>query len=128
MALTFLAAVAGCGTSPAVGPVPGNTAPTESSPDFSSPPAEGLKIEINIDQRTVTPLDKEFEVVQGRSVVLVTRSDHDTSLTVTGPRISRTDFIGRLTTISTAFVAEAPGVIMIESTDPAATIARITVR
>lgn len=128
MALASLVAVAGCGTSPAVGPVPDNTIHADSSPGFSTPPAEALKIEINIDQKTVTPLEKEFEVVQGRSVVLVTRSDHDTSLTVTGPGISRTEFIGRLSTISTTFDAEAPGVIMVESTDPAATIARLTVR
>ncbi len=59
--------------------------------------------------------------------VLVTRSDHVTTLTVTGAGVDQTDFIGRLTTISTTFVTDEPGVVLIQSTDPAATIARLTV-
>lgn len=119
-------ALTGCTTAPAVGPLPGSTVSGPAS-DFSTPPAEGLKIEINIDQQTVSPLEEEYEVERGRSVVLVTRSDHDTTLTVTGPGVDQTDFIGRLTTISTTFVTDEPGVVLIRSTDPAATIARLTV-
>lgn len=127
-ALTALMALAGCSTAPAVGPVPGSTVSVAASPDSSTPAAEGLKIEINIDQKSVTPLEEKLVVDRGRSVVLVTRSDHDTSLTVTGPGIDRTEFIGRLSTISTAFVVDKPGVVVIRSTDPVATIARLTVR
>ncbi len=94
---------------------------------MSTAPAEALKIEINIDQQTVSPLEKKFEVKRGRSVVLVTRSDHDTTLTVTGPGVDQSDFIGRLTTISTTFVADEPGVVLIRSTNPVATVARLTV-
>lgn len=85
-------------------------------------------MQINIDQQSVSPLDTKIELGPGRTVVLTTRSDHDTSLTVTGPGINRTEFIGRLTQISTTFVADLPGVIVIKSTDPAATIASLTVR
>ena len=123
-----LVALTGCTAAPAVGPDPGSTINAPASPSFSTTPDAGLKIEINIDQQTVSPLEKEILVERGRYVVLVTRSDHDTSLTVTGPNINRTDFIGRLTTISTTFVADDPGVILVQSTDPAATIARLTVR
>ncbi|GAA1435121.1 hypothetical protein GCM10009616_31350 [Microlunatus lacustris] len=119
-------ALTGCTTAPAVGPLPGGTV-SAPAPGFSSPPAEGLKIEINIDQQTVSPLEKEYEVERGRSVVLVTRSDHDTTLIVTGAGVDQTDFIDRLTTISTTFVADEPGLVLIRSTDPAATIARLTV-
>ena len=127
-ALTFSTGLASCSTAPAVGPVPGSTVAADASSGPSTPPAEGLKLEINIDQKSVTPLEKELVIDRGRSVVLVTRSDHDTSLTVTGPDIDRTDFIGRLTTISTTFVVDKPGVVVIKSTDPVATIARLTVR
>jgi hypothetical protein len=126
--LVAVVALTACGTTPAVGPVPGNTISAPPSSSFTTPPAEGLKIEINIDQKSVTPLDEDYTVDRGQTVVLLTRSDHDTSLTVTGPDISRTTFIGRLTTIPTTFVADDPGVIVVRSTDPAATIARLTVR
>ena len=116
----------GCTTPPPVGPVPGNSVAVP-GPDFSTPPAGALKIEINIDQQTVTPLGEEFEVDRGRSVVLLTRSDHDTTLTVSGPGVDQSDFIDRLTTISTTFVVDQPGVVLIRSSDPAATIARLTV-
>ena len=125
---TVLVALTGCTTTSAIGPVPSSTVNAAASPGSSTPPAEGLKIEINIDQKTVSPLEQEYQVERGRTVVLVTRSDHDTSLTVTGPGIDRSDFIGRLTTVSTTFVADQPGAILVQSTDPAATIARLTVR
>ena len=122
-----VAALTGCTTAPAVGPLPGSTV-SGPAPDVSSSPVGGLKIEINIDQQTVSPLEQQYEVTRGQSVVLVTRSDHDTTLTVTGPGVDQSDFIGRLTTISTTFVADEPGVVLIRSTDPVATIARLTVR
>ena len=126
MGAAVVVALTGCTTTPPIGPLPSSTA-SGPAPDMSTPTAEALKIEINIDQKTVSPLEKEYEVQQGRSVVLVTRSDHDTTLTVTGPGVDQRDFIGRLTTISTTFVADEPGVVLIRSTDPVATIARLTV-
>lgn len=121
------ASLAACGTTPAVGREPGSTVPTGTATSSPSPTRDSLKLAINIDAKTVSPYRKTVELDRGQTVVLVTRSDHDTSLTVTGPGIDRTDFIGRLTTISTTFVADVPGIILVKSTDPAATIARLTV-
>ena len=125
--LAVAVALAGCGTTPDVGVAPGSSVPAESAAPAPTPTPEAVKIEIMIDAKTVSPYRKAVEVDRGQPVVLVTRSDHDTSLEVTGPGIDRTDFIGRLTTISTTFVADVPGTILVKSTDPAATIARLTV-
>lgn len=115
-----------CTPAPPVGPLPGSTV-SRPAPGFSTPPAEALKIEINIDRQTVSPLEKEYEVERGRSVALLTRSDHDTTLIVTGPGVEERDFIGRLSSISTTFTADEAGVVVIRSSDPEATIARLTV-
>lgn len=89
---------------------------------------DALKIEIFIDAKSVTPLRKEVDVSKGRTVLLVTRSDHDVSLIVKGPKIDKSTFIARLTTITTTFVANDAGVVTVKSSDPAATIARLVVR
>lgn len=124
-ALVLLAAV-GCGTNPPVGPTPGeSTVPTETA---ATPSAESaLKINIVIDNLSVTPSGDKIAIDKDRSVVLVTRTDHDVTLRVQGAGIDQTVFVGRLSTISTTFVVQQAGTVAITSSDPAATIAELTV-
>lgn len=128
--LALAVLLAGCSTAPPVGQRPGVTV-TETPPATPAQPgptrADSLQIDVFIDRQTVTPLNKTFELRKGRSVVLVTRSDHDVTLLVTGPSLDRSVFIGRLTTITTTFVADQQGVITITSSDPQATIATLSV-
>ena len=117
--------LAGCGTMPpAVGITPGSTATpvVMATPTYSS-----LKIEIIISQQTVNPLDEQIDVECGRPVDLVTHTDHDVTLYVSGPGLNREVAIGRKMTIVTSFVALEPGVITVSIRDPKATIARLTV-
>jgi hypothetical protein len=115
----------GCGTTPpAIGVTPGSTA---SPVELPSPTYSSLKIEIVIDQQTVSPLDQQIAVERGRPVVLVTHTDHDTTLVLKGPGLDKKVAVGRKTTITSSFVALQPGVITISTDDPAATIARLTV-
>lgn len=100
MALLLLMAVAGCGTNPPVGPLPeGAIVPADASATPTTPSA--LKLNIFIDSSTVSPSNGRITIDEGRSVVLVTRTDHDVTLSVEGSGIDQKVFVGRLSTIVT---------------------------
>lgn len=125
VALLLLAAV-GCGTNPPVGPTPGGSSvSTETAATPSADPA--LKINIVIDNLSVTPSGDKIAIDKDRSVVLVTQTDHDVTLRVRGAGIDQTVFVGRLSTITTTFVVQQSGTVAITSSDPAATIAELRV-
>lgn len=124
VAAVVVAVGSGCETSPRVGPSPG------SSVEYASPspsPTNVLKVEVSIDSKSVTPLNKEFTLSLGQVVDLVVRTDHNATLVIEGPEVNQSVFVGRKMTVPATFVARQPGVITVKSKDPAATIARFTV-
>lgn len=126
MALALLIALAGCGTNPPIGPTPGGvTDPAD--PLATAPSTAALTVNINIDSSTVSPSNAKTSIVQGRSVILVTKTDHDVTLMAEGAGVDQKVFVGRLTTNVTTFVVEQSGTVRITSSSPAATIIDLTV-
>ena len=119
------AAFTGCQTTSAVGPAPGPS--VEAVSPMASPSPVALKIDVTVDAHSVSPLNKSFDVRSGQDVVLLVHTDHNASLIIKGPDISRTVTIGQQMTEPVTFVPGTPGVITISSSDPAADIARLTV-
>lgn len=123
-------AVVGCGAAPPpVGAVPSPDVPL---PEASIKPAPtntpiAFKLDVFIDAKTVTPLRKAVVLIRGHTVLLVFHSDHDVQVTISGAGLDQTVFVARLATIPVSFVVDQRGVVTIESADPVATIAELTV-
>lgn len=131
--LPFIVAVlvlTACAPPPPVGRQPSPQVPI-STPTATPTPTEwaaaAYKIDIFIDARTVTPLRRAVALERGRTVVLVFRSDHDVTATISGAGIQESVFVARLSTITESFVVDQLGVVTISTTDPAAIIAELTV-
>lgn len=136
LAIAAMVCLTGCGPAPAVGPQPRPSQPfsaTTSSP-AATPSASGsanrgdiYKLNVIINERTVTPLRRLVRLERGRTVVVVLRSDHDVTVTIKGPAIDKKIFVDKLVTVPASFVANHPGTITIACTAPRATAARIVV-
>jgi hypothetical protein len=127
LTLTVITLLTGCGTVGPVGVTPGSSAEPQLETPSATPPYDALQIDVFIDNQTVQPLEAEYQVPPGKTVVLVSRSDHDVTLTVTGPGIDERVFVARQTTITSSFVLDQPGQVTITTDDPDATIATLTV-
>lgn len=130
-----VSAVCGCGSTPSVGPVPHPSSPATASPasafpapsPSSSTDTAGYKLDINVSAQTVSPLRRSVHLQRGRPVVLAIHSDHDVTITIDGPAIHKDVFVDRLADIPATFVPRRTGVVVIASTDPKATVARLIV-
>jgi hypothetical protein len=118
--------LAGCGTTGPVGLTPGETTSAASS-SSASPAYDSLKIEIFIDAESVRPVNQSAQLDVGQTVSLIMRSDHDVTVHLEGPELDRDLFVDRMATIPYSFVVDQPGIVVITSDDPAATIATLTV-
>lgn len=126
----------GCAPAPAVGPQPSPSAPFSAGPSSPAPTpsASGsdsrgdiYKLNVIISERTVSPLRRLVRLERGRTVVVVFRSDHDVTVTIKGPAIDKKIFVDKFGKVPASFVATHPGTIMVSSTAPRATVARIVV-
>ncbi len=133
LVVAALASLVGCQSTPPVGPVPSPSTPVSASPSPISSPspsaakARTFKLEININAHTVSPLRRSVRLQRGQPVDLVIHSDHDGTVTIDGPKLHKKVVVHRLVQIPVTFVANRPGVITIASSDPKATVARLTV-
>lgn len=117
----------GCGTTD---PTPTAPDPAQQAPTVSPSPSAStaaFHLEIVIYAWDVAPSDRTFQLDRDQTVVLVTNSDHDVTMTVRGNGIEKDVFVARNTTVVTSFVASQSGKITISSTEPQAIIATLVV-
>ncbi|MGI8456734.1 MAG: hypothetical protein ACR2LI_01285 [Propionibacteriaceae bacterium] len=137
--------LAGCGTEPANPDATSSAAassavPTSSTPASSTPasstapsasstdtPADQVRLDIRLENGTVSPNGRKIDIRKGQTVALTVTSDHDDEVHVHGDYDIELP-VSSGTSVTKSFVADKTGSVEVESHHPEKIIAILNVR